>query len=183
MKTGDLKANAHKGLAILTMGHFINDIHAAFLVTFTPILMMKLGLSITQASMLTFLSGIINSFLQPLLGYASDQTSRPLMILVGPILTALGASLIPSSPSYALAFLRRIVGHRKRYLSSSRSGIGRTCIILEKSVLFLFHFFDGRNIGERLEPPLRCLSLPKVGRSLHAHSDLPSGLALCSIGL
>ncbi|WP_273702324.1 MFS transporter, partial [Acetomicrobium sp.] len=104
LKTGDLKANAHKGLAILTMGHFINDIHAAFLVTFTPILMMKLGLSITEASMLTFLSGIINSFLQPLLGYASDQTSRPLMILVGPILAALGASLIPSSPSYALAF-------------------------------------------------------------------------------
>ncbi|HOB10405.1 MAG: MFS transporter [Acetomicrobium sp.] len=104
MEAENSKTNTHKGLAILTIGHFINDVHAAFLPTFTPILMMNLGLSITQASMLTFLSGIINSFMQPLLGYASDQTSRPLMILIGPILAALGASLIPSSPSYALAF-------------------------------------------------------------------------------
>ena len=104
MNAGNSKMNTYKGLLILTMGHFINDVHAAFLPTFTPILMMKLGLSITQASMLTFLSGIINTFMQPVLGYTSDQTARPFMILIGPIFTALGASLIPSSPSYALAF-------------------------------------------------------------------------------
>ncbi len=90
---------------LLTIGHLLNDIHGNFLPTFLPTIIGKLGLSLTQAGVLTSLPGLIHVFLQPMLGYLSDRQSRPYMIIFGPMLTALGASMLPLSPTYAVSFL------------------------------------------------------------------------------
>ncbi len=92
-------------LSLIYLQHFLNDLHTAFLQTFLPFLIENLGISVTQAGILTSLPGLFNMFLQPLLGFISDASSRPFMIVWGPVLTALGASLIPSSPSYGTALL------------------------------------------------------------------------------
>ncbi len=90
---------------LLSLGHFINDIHANFLPTFLPSLIESLGLSLTQAGLLTSLPGLIHVSCQPVLGYFSDKYTRPFMIIAGPLLSAVGASLIPVSPGFALAFI------------------------------------------------------------------------------
>ncbi|MFA6882001.1 MAG: MFS transporter [Aminobacterium sp.] len=100
-----LKMTANKKLSLIYLQHFFNDLHTSFLQTFLPFLIERLGLSVTQAGILTSLPGLFNMFLQPFLGFVSDITSRPVMIVWGPILTALGASLIPSAPSYGVTLI------------------------------------------------------------------------------
>jgi len=95
----------HSKLAVLTLTHFINDIHGSFLPTFIPLIVERLGISYAQAGLLRSLSGVIHMIVQPVAGYISDLFTRPYALMAGPILTALGASLLPASPTYGLAFL------------------------------------------------------------------------------
>ena len=91
-------------ILLLALGHLLNDIHGEFLPTFLPTIIGRLGLSLTQAGVLTSLPGLIHLFLQPMLGYLSDSQSRPYMIITGPLITALGASMLPLSPTYGISF-------------------------------------------------------------------------------
>lgn len=105
INSGNIIPGTQRKLSLIYLQHFLNDLHTAFLQTFLPFLIQNLGITVTQAGVLTSLPGLFNMFLQPVLGFISDASSRPFMIVWGPVLTALGASLIPSSPSYGIALL------------------------------------------------------------------------------
>lgn len=92
-------------VVLLSIGHLLNDIHGNFLATFLPSIIQRLELSLTQAGVLTSLSGVLNLIMQPMLGYMSDRTRRPLLIAFGPLITALGAAFLPVSPSFGMAFM------------------------------------------------------------------------------
>ena len=98
----------NKKLLILSFTHFLNDVHGTFLATFIPIIVSNLGISYAQAGLLKSLSGFIHMVVQPMAGYVSDLFSRPYAIIVGPFMTALGATLLPLGPTYGATFL--IVG-------------------------------------------------------------------------
>lgn len=95
----------NKKLAVLTITHVLNDIHGAFLATFIPLIVSRLGISYAQAGLLKSLSGVIHMVIQPMAGYTSDLFSRPYAIIFGPVLTALGASLLPLAPTYGTALI------------------------------------------------------------------------------
>jgi len=99
------KDNSTFRILLISLGHLLNDIHGNFLSTFLPTLIERLGLSLTQAGLLSSLPGVINVIFQPMLGYMSDSTRRPILISAGPVITALGASLLPVSPSFGMAFM------------------------------------------------------------------------------
>lgn len=103
--TTPFKITTNRKLSLIYLQHFLNDLHVAFLQTFLPFLIESLGISVTQAGILTSLPGLFNMFLQPLMGFLSDASSRPFMIIWGPVLTAFGAALIPSAPSYGAALI------------------------------------------------------------------------------
>ncbi len=90
-------------IALLGLLHFLNDVNVAFLPTFVPEIVRRLGLSLAQAGALNSLAGLITMFGQPLFGYWSDRTERPWCILLGPLLACIGATLFPISPNYAAA--------------------------------------------------------------------------------
>ena len=92
-------------LSILSIGHFFNDLYAAFLPTFIPGLVSRLGISMAQAGFFSTFLGIIHIVVQPFIGYLSDRSGNPWLIIWGPILTCIGATLIPQSPSYGTALL------------------------------------------------------------------------------
>jgi len=92
-------------LLVIALSHFVNDIHSAFLPTFIPIIVEQLGIGYGQAGLLKSLSGIIHMLIQPMAGYMSDSFSRPYAIVAGPFMTAFGASMLPLSHSYGMAFL------------------------------------------------------------------------------
>jgi FSR family fosmidomycin resistance protein-like MFS transporter len=92
-------------LVILTLTHFLNDLHGTFLATFVPVIVGRLGISYAQAGLLNSLSGMIHVVVQPMAGYISDIFSRPYAIIVGPLLTALGAALLPLGPTYGVTLI------------------------------------------------------------------------------
>jgi FSR family fosmidomycin resistance protein-like MFS transporter len=92
-------------LSLLSVAHFFNDLYASFLPTFVPGIIGRLGLSMAQAGLLNTVVGTVHLFCQPVMGYLSDRTTRSWLITIGPILTCLGATLLPNSPSYGFALL------------------------------------------------------------------------------
>lgn len=103
--TTNITTERKRKLSLIYLQHFLNDLHIAFLQTFLPFLIQNLGITVTQAGVLTSLPGLYNMLLQPVMGFISDRSSKPVMIILGPILTAFGASLIPFSPSYGFALV------------------------------------------------------------------------------
>ena len=100
-----INATTSRKLYLIYFQHFLNDLHVSFLQTFLPFLVEKLDITVAQAGILTALPGLFDMLLQPFFGFVSDMTCRPYMIAWAPILTALGASLIPSAPSYGTALI------------------------------------------------------------------------------
>ncbi|PKL03070.1 MAG: MFS transporter [Synergistetes bacterium HGW-Synergistetes-2] len=90
-------------LSLLSTGHFFNDLYASFLPTFIPTIISRLGITMAQAGFFSTFLGIIHIIFQPIIGYLSDRSANPWLIIWGPIMTCLGATMIPLSPSYGAA--------------------------------------------------------------------------------
>jgi len=58
-----------------------------------------------QAGFFSTFLGVIHIIFQPVIGYLSDRSANPWLIIWGPILTCFGATMIPLSPTYGTALL------------------------------------------------------------------------------
>jgi len=76
-------------VALLCMGHFANDSYVGFLAPLLPLLMAKIGFSLTLAGLLTSIQAVFTSILQPLFGLIADKIRRPHFAAYGPLVTAL----------------------------------------------------------------------------------------------
>ncbi|MFC2099703.1 MFS transporter [Candidatus Bipolaricaulota bacterium] len=86
--------NPWKRTALLFVGHLLNDGYASFYAPLLPLLIDRLDLSLAMAGLLGTVRIVMNSLMQPGLGYLVDRTQRPLLVVLGPILTVLAMSLI-----------------------------------------------------------------------------------------
>jgi FSR family fosmidomycin resistance protein-like MFS transporter len=86
-------------LALVTSGHFLNDCYISFFAPLLPVLIEKLSLSLTAASGLASIPSITSSVFQPFYGMASDRVRGRFFILLGPLLSVLGMSLIGVAPN------------------------------------------------------------------------------------
>ncbi|HPG39346.1 MAG TPA: MFS transporter [bacterium] len=75
-------------VALLSAGHFINDLYPGFVAPLLPLLMNKIGFGLTAAGVLVSVMTIFNSLTQPLFGHLADKTRRPVFIILGPLVTA-----------------------------------------------------------------------------------------------
>lgn len=94
-----------KALIAVSSLHFINDLHPTLLPTFLPEIVKRLDLSMGKAGFLSTLFGILNLVVQPLAGHLADKLNTPSFALWAPLLTAIGAYLIPIAPNYGIAML------------------------------------------------------------------------------
>jgi FSR family fosmidomycin resistance protein-like MFS transporter len=86
-------------LALVTMGHFLNDCYGSFFAPILPLLIEKLSLSIAAASGLAAIPSIMSSIFQPLYGMASDRIRGRLFILLGPSLSIVSMGLLGIAPN------------------------------------------------------------------------------------
>src|SRR5512136_869954 len=95
---------------VIAAGHLTHDIFTSFLAPLLPLIIQKLGLSLTLAgSLASFqqLPGLIN----PLLGMIADRGSLRWLAILAPTVTAVSMSLIGLAPSYtALVILLLVTG-------------------------------------------------------------------------
>jgi FSR family fosmidomycin resistance protein-like MFS transporter len=100
----DLKnrLSRNRAIMLLSAGHFMNDGYPGFLAPLLPLLMQKIGFSLTLAGTLISIQAVANSLTQPVFGLISDRLRRPWLVIFGPLCTAIFFSSIGLVHSYFL---------------------------------------------------------------------------------
>ena len=88
-------------LALLAFAHLAIDAYSSFFSPLLPLLVTKLGLSLTMVGTLVALASITSSFGQPLFGLVSDRLHRPWFVAFGPIVAAVFMSSIGLAQNFA----------------------------------------------------------------------------------
>jgi MFS transporter, FSR family, fosmidomycin resistance protein len=110
MKTLKKVFPINRPVALLSAGHFINDAYPGYLAPLLPLLMQKIGFSLTLAGTLVSIQAVASSLMQPLFGMLSDRLRRPWLVICGPLLTALFFSAIGLVSSWSHLALLIIFG-------------------------------------------------------------------------
>ncbi len=92
-------------IGILGAGHFFSDFYANFLPALLPLVMTKLGMSLTLSGMLVMAYAVISSVLQPLAGYLIDRYGYSWLILVTTPVSAIFICSAGLTSSQAVLFL------------------------------------------------------------------------------
>jgi FSR family fosmidomycin resistance protein-like MFS transporter len=87
-------------LALVTASHFAIDSYSSFLSPLLPLLVVKLGMSLTMVGTLVAMSSITSSLMQPVFGVLSDRLRRPWFILLGPLTAGIFLCSVGLAPSY-----------------------------------------------------------------------------------
>lgn len=92
-------------ITLLGAGHFCSDFYANFLPALLPIVMVKLGLSLTMSGMLVMVYSVISSVLQPVSGYIIDKHGFAWLILITTPVSAFFICLAGLADSQLTLFL------------------------------------------------------------------------------
>jgi len=139
-------------VALLSLGHLVVDLYPSFLAALLPLLIDRLGLSLTLASFLASILMFSASLSQPLFGILSDRIGGKRLMFWGLIMAGAGMSFIGLLPSYASLLLFLVFGglgvasfHPQAaslagHFSGPRKGLGLSLFML------------GGNVGYGLGP-------------------------------
>jgi FSR family fosmidomycin resistance protein-like MFS transporter len=139
-------------VALLSVGHMVADIYPPFLAALLPLLIDKLRLSLTLASILASILTVSTSLSQPLFGILSDRIGGRNLVFWGPMMAAIGMSFLGLLPNYVLLIPFLVIGglgtacfHPQAaaltaYFSGPRKGLGVSLFML------------GGNVGYGLGP-------------------------------
>ena len=94
----------------ITGGHLIHDIFTSFLAPLLPLIIQKLGLSLTLAGTLAAFQQL-PSLINPILGLLADRGSLRRFVILAPTVTATAMTMIGVAPTYtALTILLLVAG-------------------------------------------------------------------------
>ncbi|MDD2549444.1 MAG: MFS transporter [Bacteroidales bacterium] len=94
----------------ISAGHFLHDVYSSFLAPMLPLLIEKLGISLSLAGLLDVIRRI-PSLANPLIGIIADRADVRYMVIVTPAITGIAMSFIGLSPNYpTLAILLFVAG-------------------------------------------------------------------------
>jgi FSR family fosmidomycin resistance protein-like MFS transporter len=140
-------------LALLSLAHFSIDAYSSFFSPLLPLLVDKLGLSLTRVGALVALTSVASSLSQPLFGWLSDRSRRPWFVAAGPLVAAVFLSSVGIASSYGMLVTLLMLGglgaaafHPQG--ATLAAGLG------ERRALALSLFVTGGTVGFSLGPLL-----------------------------
>ncbi|MBK9063074.1 MAG: MFS transporter [Acidobacteria bacterium] len=89
-------------LAILAAAHAVNDAYQSAVPALLPFLVADRGLTYAAAGGLVLAASAVSSFVQPLLGAASDRRALPFLMPLGILIAGAGIAGAALAPTYAL---------------------------------------------------------------------------------
>jgi FSR family fosmidomycin resistance protein-like MFS transporter len=89
-------------LAVLSLGHFVNDAYTAMLTPLLPEIRAAYGVTIARTAVLVAILSFVGSMLQPFVGLAADRVDRRVLAAAGPVLAGTGMTLMGYAPSFAV---------------------------------------------------------------------------------
>ena len=87
-------------LFTLSLSHFLNDAIQALIPAIYPLLKTSFALTFTQIGLITLTFQIVDSVLQPVVGFYTDRNPKPYSLVVGMGITLCGLILLAIAPSY-----------------------------------------------------------------------------------
>jgi len=98
-----------KVLSIST-GHFLHDLYSSFLAPMLPLLIDKLGISLSLVGLLDVIRRV-PSLINPFIGAMADRTGLKYMIILTPAVTGISMSFLGIAPNYStIAILLFVAG-------------------------------------------------------------------------
>lgn len=97
-------------VTLLSLGHLVVDFYPPFLAALLPLLIKRLGLSLTLASLLASILMVSASLSQPLFGILSDRIGGRKFVFLGPMMAAIGMSFMGILPNYTLIIPFLVIG-------------------------------------------------------------------------
>ncbi len=95
---------------LISFAHFTHDIFSALLAPILPLLIQRLGITLTEASFLD-IARKVPSLFNPLLGLIAERNDAKYFVILTPFVTAVSMSILSLTSSYAVAlFLLFIAG-------------------------------------------------------------------------
>ena len=161
-------------VALLSVGHLVVDLYPPFLAALLPLLIDRLELSLTMASLLASILMFSASLSQPLFGILSDKIGGKKLMFWGAITAGAGLSFIGLLPSYGLLVAFLVFG-----------GLGVSCFHPQaaalaghfsgpKKGLGVSLFMLGGNVGYSLGPVFILAIILGLGLSRSYMALLPA---------
>ncbi len=137
---------------LLFVGHAVNDGYGGFLAPLLPLLISRLGLSLTLAGLLGTIRIVTNSAVQPSLGHWIDRAQRPDLVVIGPLMTVAAMSLLGIAPSYTVLVLLLLVAGAGTALFHPAAASLVTAGKPARAGLMMALFSSGGTAGAALAP-------------------------------
>ncbi len=99
----------HKGRVLtISTAHFAHDVFSSFLAPLLPLIIEKLGLSLSMVALLDIIRRIPALF-NPILGLIAEKRDVKYFVIFTPAITAISMSLIGLAPSYGILLILLLV--------------------------------------------------------------------------
>ena len=167
-------------LGALSFCHLLNDMIQSLLPASYPMLKLSLGLSFSQVGLITLVTQVTASLLQPIVGHYNDRRSYPYALSIGMAFTFVGVLLLAAEASF-----------RGVLVAAALTGVGSAVFHPESSRIarlasggrhgFAQSFFQvGGNAGSALGPLLVAFFVLERGQGSLAWFSLAAllGMAL-----
>jgi MFS transporter, FSR family, fosmidomycin resistance protein len=140
-------------VAVMTASHFINDNFTSLLTPLQPALAEKFDVTLGDTGTLVAVLSFVGSVSQPFFGALGDRVDRKWLAAAGPVLAALGMTLMGYAPSFfAVALLIVLGGIGSAVFHPSGAAYVAQNSQLEKRGLYASIFSAGGTAGLALGP-------------------------------
>jgi len=161
----------------------LNDGYASFFAPLLPLLIKRLDLSLAMAGLLGTVRILISSLAQPGLGLLVDRMQRPLLVVVGPLLTICAMSLIGRVGTFEqLVLLMLVSGLGTALFHPAAAALVATGSENNRGLVMAF-FSAGGTLGGALAPLLIVTVVGLFGIGSTPWLLLPGLLLLLWVGV
>ena len=151
-------------LASLSFCHFLNDLMQSLLPSIYPLLKQTFGLSFRQVGLITLVSQITASLLQPAIGVYTDRRPQPHSLAAGMTVTLIGMMLLGFGPTFsAILAAAALIGLGSAIFHPESSRIARLASGGHHGFAQAF-FQVGGNAGSAVGPLLAAFLVLPYGR-------------------
>lgn len=165
-------------MAALAAAHGANDLYMGFLPALLPLIVARLGLSLTSAGALVSLVNVTSQLTQPLLGHYADRVGRRAMVILGPVVTTLAMASLGLMGSYGWLLAALLCGSmgNSAFHPQGAALTGKLTARSRGSGAAMALFTAGGNIGYGLGPVLVIAIVNQFGLPF-TWLTIPVGLA------
>lgn len=140
-------------VALLTAGHFFSDFYVTFLPGLLPMLIERLGLSLTVSGLLVMVYSFASNILQPVFGYFVDKSGYSWIVLITVPIAALFICLAATADSIGVLFIYiTLAGLASALFHPLGSALLSKVSTEQNKGLGMSFFIGGGNIGVALAP-------------------------------